>query len=108
MALNFLSFIVVHPCGMTTAPSSGHCFQFLGGSAESVFVLPPMVNGSEYVCAFVTYGGNLSVTFRVGSTRLIQNQYDFQNFIVEFDNCLKELEIEARTKNANKNYTFIG
>ncbi|CAL8085133.1 unnamed protein product [Orchesella dallaii] len=107
VALNFIADNVVHPCGMTTASSSERCFRFFGGDVESVFGLPPMVNGSEYLCAFCTYGGNLSVAFRVGSTQLVQNQYDLQNFIVEFDNCLKELEIEARMKHANKNYTFI-
>ncbi|CAL8085174.1 unnamed protein product [Orchesella dallaii] len=94
----------VHPCGMTAAPSSERRFRLLGGPVESAFALPPMVNGSHYICAFCTYGGNLSVAFRVASTPLVQDQYEFQNFIMEFENCLKELEIEAGMKIVNKKH----
>ncbi|CAL8085076.1 unnamed protein product [Orchesella dallaii] len=88
--------VTVSTCGISGVPSVSKFGTIQNGVAETIFGIPPLVDGVDYTCAYNNYGNISNILLLMRSTPLLENEHDVRDFVVEFDNCLRELEQRAK------------
>ncbi|CAL8085373.1 unnamed protein product [Orchesella dallaii] len=87
--------LTVFPCGLTLVPASERIYRIESSYVNYVFGCPPIVPGTNYTCAFTYYAGKFNITFHLTKTPLVETQFEFQDFITEFEQCFNDLVMEA-------------
>ncbi|CAL8085364.1 unnamed protein product [Orchesella dallaii] len=91
----FKEQLAVFPCGATLVPASGRMYKIESSCVNYIFCCPPAIPGTNYTCAFNYYEGKFNVTFHLRRTPLVETQFEFQDFIAEFEQCFNDLVMEA-------------